>query len=180
VKRLAKPLVLDADGLNAFEGRPEELRASVITPHPGEAARLLGISSAEIQADRLGAAKRLVEVTGAVVLLKGAGTVIAGPEGPPLINPTGGPALAAGGSGDVLTGVVAAFLAQGLPAREAAGLGAFVHGLAADRATAGITGGAAVGRAGLLAGELADALPEALAALACWPALEPSLAAVFP
>lgn len=173
VKRLTKPLVLDADGLNAFEGRAEELRASVITPHPGEAARLLGSSSVEIQSDRLGAARRLADMSGAVVVLKGAGTVIAGPEGPPLINPTGGPALAAGGSGDVLTGVVAAFLAQGLPARDAAGLGVFVHGLAADR----VAGGAA---AGLLAGELADALPQAVAALAGCPALEPSLAAVFP
>lgn len=180
VKRLTKPLVLDADGLNAFQGRPEELRASVITPHPGEAARLLGISSAEIQADRLGAARRLAEVTGAVVVLKGAATVIAAREGPPLINPTGGPALATGGSGDVLTGVVAAFLAQGLPARDAAGLGAFVHGLAADLAMGAAGGAAAAARVGLLAGELADALPRALAALAGCPAQEPSLAAVFP
>jgi NAD(P)H-hydrate epimerase len=156
-KRISKPLVLDADGINAFEGHPGELRASVITPHPGEAARLLGCETAEIQRDRLGAARRLAEETGAVVVLKGAATVVAGAGAPPLINPTGGPALASGGTGDVLTGLVAALLAQGLAPRCAAGVGVYLHGLAGDRL--------AVGDSGLMAGDLADSLPEAAAAL---------------
>ena len=150
-KRLEKPLVLDADGLNAFAGNPGELRAAVLTPHPGEAARLLGVATAEVQRDRLGAARRLAELTGAVVLLKGAATVIAQAGAPPLVNPTGGPELATGGTGDVLTGLVAAHLAQGLAPREAAALAAFVHG--------------AAGRPGVVAEELADRLPEAVAGL---------------
>ncbi len=156
-KRLDKPLVLDADGLNAFEGRVEELRATVITPHPGEAARLLGEDAAAIQRDRVGAARRLADACGAVVLLKGAATVVVAPGARPLVNPSGGPALASGGTGDVLTGVVAALLAQGVGARDAAAGAAFLHGFAADRiAPHGV---------GLLAGDLADALPEALGVL---------------
>ncbi len=176
VPRVERPLVLDADGLNAFEGAAEELRArpaaTVLTPHPGEAARLLGCDSAAVQADRLAAARSLAQATGAVVLLKGAASVIDDGAAPPLVNATGGPALASGGTGDVLTGVVAAFLAQGLAARDAAALGAYVHGRAADRI--------ARGDFGLLAGELADAVPEALASLDGAPEPEPALALAFP
>lgn len=162
-RALACPLVLDADGLVAFEGAPAELRArrapTVLTPHPGEAALLLGSTPAEVNRDRLAAARRLAAETGAIVALKGAATVVADPEGFATVNPTGGPALASGGTGDVLTGVVAGLLAQGLAPRDAAALGVFVHGAAADRLAA------ARGAVGLLAGEVAGALPDALRAL---------------
>jgi NAD(P)H-hydrate epimerase len=178
-KRLERPLVLDADGLNAFAGDAAALRArpapTVLTPHPGEAARLLGVTGAAVVGDRLGAARRLAAATGCVVLLKGAPSVIARPGEPPLVNPTGGPALASGGTGDVLTGLVAALLAQGLSAGDAAGLGAWLHGLAGDRIAS------ARGPSGLVAEELADAVPEAVQALCTAPARPPvRLAAAFP
>jgi NAD(P)H-hydrate epimerase len=162
-RSLANPLVLDADGLVAFEGALPELRArrapTVLTPHPGEAALLLGGSAAGVNADRPAAARRLAAETGALVVLKGAATLVAEPGGFLLVNPTGGPALASGGTGDVLTGVIAGFLAQGLAPRDAAALGVFVHGLAADRLAE------RHGAAGVLAGEVAGALPDALRAL---------------
>jgi hydroxyethylthiazole kinase-like uncharacterized protein yjeF len=161
--RLRKPLVLDADGLFAFAGEPEGIAvrraATVLTPHPGEAGGLLGVPAAEINRDRLAAARALASRSGAVVLLKGAASVIAAPDGRVAVNPTGGPNLGSGGTGDVLTGVVTGLLAQGLPAFEAAALAAFVHGAAADRIAA------ASGSSGLLAGELARALPAEFAAL---------------
>jgi NAD(P)H-hydrate epimerase len=162
-REAAKPLVLDADGLVAFEGVLGELRArrapSVLTPHPGEAALLLGSTAAEVNRDRPAAARRLAAESGALVVLKGAATVVAGPDGALAVNPTGGPALASGGTGDVLTGVVAGLLAQGVAARDAAVLGAWLHGAAADRLAA------LRGEAGLLASEVAYALPDALRAL---------------
>ncbi len=162
-ERLRSPLVIDADGLLPFAGDPAALKAraaaTVLTPHPGEAARLLGQSAREINRDRVGAARRLAEATGAVVLLKGAATVAAAPDGRTLVNPTGGPVLASGGSGDVLTGAVATFLAQGLEPLEAAALAAFVHGHAADRLAA------RHGPSGVLAGELAREIPDACQAL---------------
>ncbi len=106
----------------------------VLTPHPGELARLLGVATSEVTADRLGAAWRAAEAGGAVVLAKGARTVIAGGGGVALVNPTGTAGLASGGAGDVLSGVVGALLAQGLPAREAAASGAYLHGRAAELA----------------------------------------------
>lgn len=161
---VARPLVIDADGLFALDGALESLRdrraPTVLTPHPGEAARLLGCESARVNGDRLGAARRLAERSGSVVVLKGAGTVVAEASGRALVIPTGGPLLATGGTGDVLTGVVAALLGSGLPAFEAAGLAAWWHGAAADRRTA--ERGVAFG---LLASELADALPATAAAL---------------
>jgi NAD(P)H-hydrate epimerase len=160
---LGSPLVLDADGLVAFEGAHAELRArrapTVLTPHPGEAALLLGSTPAALNRDRPAAARRLAAETGAIVVLKGAASVVATPEGLLAVNPTGGPALASGGTGDVLTGVIAGLLAQGLPPREAAALGVFVHGHAADRLAV------RRGAVGLLAGEVAEALPDALRAL---------------
>ncbi len=157
---IANPLVLDADGLVAFEGALGELRTrrapSVLTPHPGEAALLLGSTPAEVNADRAAAARRLAAQAGAVVVLKGAATVVADAEGRVAVNPTGGPALASGGTGDVLTGAIAGLLAQGVAARDAAVLGAFLHGAAADRLAE------QRGAAGVLAGEVADALPDAL------------------
>jgi len=163
VARLERPLVVDADGLFALEGHLDALHdraaPTVLTPHPGEAARLLGTTTTRLGDDRLAAARSLAAQSRAVVVLKGAGTVVAAPEGDVLVIPTGGPALASGGTGDVLTGVVAALLAARMDGFEAAGLAAWWHGFAADRIDA-----AGIGR-GLLAGDLADALPEAAAAM---------------
>jgi NAD(P)H-hydrate epimerase len=159
-KRLEKPLVIDADGLFALVADPGALKGrrapTIVTPHPGEAARLLGVATGEVNRDRPAVARRLAERSGAVVLLKGAASVVAAADRRMRINPTGGPALGTGGTGDVLTGVVAALLAQGLEPFEAAALGAFVHGHAGDR----IAGRG--GSAGLLAGELAGELPPAM------------------
>jgi len=154
-----KPLVIDADGLNALVGQTEVLagaaRPVILTPHPGEFARLTGTGVAEVQADRLGqAAKLAAAAPGLVVVLKGAGTIIT--DGRRWFeNTTGNPGMATGGTGDVLTGVIAALLAQGLPAFEAAQLGAFVHGLAGDIARDDH------GEIGMIAGDLVDALPDA-------------------
>ena len=162
-KRLEKTLVIDADGLTAFASEPALLRSrpapTILTPHPGEAARLLGTDAATLNRDRVGAARRLAEASGAVVLLKGAGTVTASPEGWVVVNPTGGPSLASGGTGDVLLGMVTALLAQGLEEFEAAALAAFVHGLAADRIAA------RTGDSGQLAADLARELPATMGAL---------------
>jgi NAD(P)H-hydrate epimerase len=158
------PVVLDADALTALAGNPELLANSkgprIVTPHPGEAGRLLGISSAEIEADRFGAALALAEKTRAVVLLKGRRTLIVNPEtGQILVNGSGGPILAVGGSGDILTGLVTGFLAQGLPPFKAAALAAYAHGRAGDLATARF------GARGIFPQETAAFLPEALGAL---------------
>jgi NAD(P)H-hydrate epimerase len=153
----AAPAVVDADGLNAFADRPESLRADgarVLTPHPGEMARLLACATPEVQADRIGAARELARRCDAIVVLKGARTVIADPGGEVLVNPTGGPGLATGGTGDVLAGTIGALLGQGLGPFEAAGLGAYIHGRAGERS--GLVG---------TAGSLATALPSVLAEL---------------
>ncbi len=129
------PLVLDADGLNAFAGCPEELRSHrrlALTPHAGEAARLLGEEVAG--QDRLANARRLAAVTQAVVAYKGPGTLVAEPGGGVYVNLSGGPELATGGSGDVLTGVVGALLARRLAPREALTTAVFVHGRAGELA----------------------------------------------
>ena len=139
----ARTLVLDADALNALavdsqlqsllQNRSRrENRATVLTPHPLEAARLLGSSAALVQADRLAAARELAARFACVVLLKGSGTVIAAPGRVPVINPTGNASLASAGTGDVLAGMVAARLAGGAPAFDAAAVAAFAHGRAAD------------------------------------------------
>jgi ADP-dependent NAD(P)H-hydrate dehydratase / NAD(P)H-hydrate epimerase len=158
---IARPIVLDADGLNAFAGDAERLRqrggALVITPHPGEMARLLGREIGEIQHDRLAAAREAAKVCGAVALLKGARTIVACPEGRAAVIPTGNPAMATGGMGDVLTGVIAALLGSGLPPFEAASCGAYLHGLAGDLAAGSL------GEFGLLAHEVADSIPRAMA-----------------
>ncbi len=153
------PLVLDADGVNAFAGRHRELAEreapTVLTPHPGELARLLGVETKEISGDRLGSVRRAARETGAVVVLKGHLTLIAEPDGAVRVNPTGNPGLATGGTGDVLTGVIGAFLAQGYLAVEAACLGAYLHGVAGDLAAE------RVGEVSLRASDLVEALPAA-------------------
>ena len=163
VARIEAPLVLDADGLNALAGAPGVLKArraaSILTPHPGEAARFLGVSAADVNRDRAGAARQLARDTGAVVVLKGAATLVATPEGRVVVNATGGPVLGTGGTGDVLTGAVAGLVAQGVEPRVAAALAVHLHGLAGDRLAA------RVGASGVLAGEVAAELPRAAAAL---------------
>jgi NAD(P)H-hydrate epimerase len=156
------PKVVDADAISHFAGRAAELTRAkhvVLTPHAGELGRLLGIPYAEVDDDRFGAVARAVELTGAVVLLKGRYTIVGTPGDLPIVNPSGGPALATGGSGDVLSGIIAALCCELAP-RDAASVGAYVHGAAADSWSAA-HGGA---DRGLLAHEIGDALPAALAA----------------
>ncbi len=139
------PALFDADALNAFAGRPEILRkrkaATILTPHPGEAARLLSKSTAEIQGSRPECAIELARRTGAVAVLKGAGSLTADPTGRVWWNPTGTPALSAGGSGDVLSGLGAALLARGLEPVDAAVSAVFLHGLAGEVAAEGMDRG---------------------------------------
>jgi len=159
VRRCPVPLVLDADGLNAFEGDAEAVRDRacdlVVTPHDGEFARLLG-RPVTGEPDRLAAARTLAEATDAVALLKGTRTVIATPAGEARVNPTGSPVLATAGTGDVLTGVIGGLLARGLDPLEAATAGAFLHGVAGR--LAGIRTGE-----GTLALDVADRIPDAVA-----------------
>lgn len=161
------PAVLDADGLNTFaaDRRPRaRLRAGrhplVITPHPGEAARLLGTDTAAIQRDRLGSARELAAQSGAVVILKGHRSVVARPDGRSSVNASGNAGMATAGTGDALTGVVGALLARGADAFDAARLGTYVHGAAGDIAAA------RHGEDGLIAGDLIEALPQAWRMLA--------------
>ena len=142
----ARSLVLDADALNAIAAQPllaqalrQRTRPTVLTPHPLEAARLLGSTAAQVQADRLRAATTLAERFCCVVVLKGSGSVIAAPSKKPHLNPTGNARLATAGTGDVLAGLIAALLAAGVDAFEAATAAAYRHGLAADRWPAGRT-----------------------------------------
>jgi len=134
------PTVLDADGLNVAAAHIHTVKTSgqplCLTPHPGEASRLLGCGIEEIEADRLGAARELSAQWDAVVVLKGHRTVIAAPDRPTLINPTGCSGMATGGSGDVLAGMIVSLAAQGLTLYEAALSAVYLHGLAGERASA--------------------------------------------
>lgn len=155
----AGPKVVDADAISHFKGRASELAGAsgvVLTPHAGELGRLLGVDYGEVEDDRYAAVERALELTHAVVLLKGRYSVIGAPGTLPLVNPTGSPVLATGGSGDVLSGIIAA-LACELEPRVAAYVGAYLHGAAAD-AWAEARGA----DRGLLAHELADELPETI------------------
>jgi len=156
-REVGLPMVVDADALAALgtDLPPTPGVSRVLTPHPGEMAKITGLSVADIQADRIRAATDYAQAKGVVVLLKGAGTVVAAPDGRVAINVSGNPGMAAGGMGDVLAGVIGALLGQGLGAWEAACLGAFVHGLAADRLARTRKHG------GFLASEVAAELPAA-------------------
>ena len=148
------PLVLDADGLNLLVAEPrrfDPVRQVVLTPHPGEAARLLGCSVTDVERDRFAAARTLAQRFGAVAVLKGAGSLIADPDGRLDVCPWGNPGMASGGMGDLLTGVIAALLAQGCGARDAARLGVGLHARAGDQA-------ARAGERGLVASDLLDPL----------------------
>jgi NAD(P)H-hydrate epimerase len=164
VLRSRGPLVLDADGLNAFAGRIDDLANRggdlVLTPHPGELARLLGTEVEEIQRDRVAAVRAAAARAAAVVVLKGQQSLIAEPGGEVAINPTGNPGMATGGTGDVLTGVVGALLAQAFEPSAAARLGAFLHGLAGDLAARRL------GERSLAASDLVENLPGAFRELA--------------
>jgi ADP-dependent NAD(P)H-hydrate dehydratase / NAD(P)H-hydrate epimerase len=170
------PVLLDADGLNAFEGHGGALSAArapgppgaprgkgrapcVLTPHLGEMSRLTGIAPAELESRRLDACREWAVKWGCVLALKGAPTVIAGPDGRATVNPTGNPGMATAGMGDVLAGVAAALLAQGLPPYDAARAAVYAHGLAADHCAR------AIGPVGFGAGDVIEALPGVFAAL---------------
>jgi len=160
------PAVLDADALNLLAADPGAIAGAagpvVLTPHPGEAARLLGSKVPDIEADRIAAARALAERTHAVIVLKGARTVVcdgSGGEALCAINPTGGPSLATGGSGDVLAGAIGALLAQGLSAGDAARAGAFVHGAAGDALAR------RHGDRGVVSSDLPEAIAEAIRSL---------------
>jgi NAD(P)H-hydrate epimerase len=133
------PLVIDADALNAFAAEPGRLSARddqqvVVTPHPGEMARLLGIGTAEVQAHRLESARNLATARGLTVVLKGHRTIVASRDGRAFINPTGNAGMATGGTGDVLAGMTAAWLAQLGDPQAAAPLAVYLHGAAGDLA----------------------------------------------
>src|SRR5882757_8778558 len=135
------PLVIDAYGQNAFAGDPERLagregRDVIITPHPGEMARLVGMSTDEVQASRLEIARNFAITHHVFVVLKGHRTLIATPDEKVFINPTGNPGMATGGTGDILTGMIAAWLGQLLDAEAACRLAVFLHGAAGDLAEA--------------------------------------------
>ncbi len=160
------PIVLDADGLNALAAAPappveRRSTALALTPHPGEMARLLGCTTAEVQTDRLAAARRAAQKFSAHVVLKGFHTIVASPEGPVFMNSTGNPGMATAGTGDVLTGILAGLTAQ-FGVKDWArvlGLGVYLHGVAGDLASA------RVGEAPLIASDLVDAIPAAFAQL---------------
>jgi NAD(P)H-hydrate epimerase len=159
----AVPLVVDADGLNHLAGRLDAARglsvAAVLTPHPGEMGRLAGITPEAVQQDRIDCARRLAVDLAAHVVLKGARTLVADPDGTVFVNPTGNPGMAAAGMGDVLTGAIAGLIAQGVAPGPAARAAVYLHGAAADHLAA------TVGPRGYLAGEVMHALPAALARL---------------
>jgi hydroxyethylthiazole kinase-like uncharacterized protein yjeF len=160
VRDVERPMVVDADALTALAGRPGICRDApaprLLTPHPGEAARLLGCGVPEVQADRIASARRLAAESGAIVALKGARTVVAGPDGRVALNPTGNPGMATGGTGDVLTGVAGGLLAQGVTPSAALSAAVYLHGLAGDLAAE------SRGEVGLVAGDVADAIPAAI------------------
>lgn len=154
------PCVIDADGLNALSDNVAMLKDKccevVITPHPKEMSRLTGLDINQIQANRSDTALAFAKEYNCVVVLKGHETVVASPTGKVCVNKTGNSGMASGGMGDVLTGVIASFIGQGLKIFDAAVLGVFLHGLAADIAAT------QVGEFGLIAGDVVDTLPKAI------------------
>ncbi|MCX5693336.1 MAG: NAD(P)H-hydrate dehydratase [Candidatus Omnitrophica bacterium] len=160
ILRIKKPMVLDADALNAISRSTSILKKIksnyVVTPHPGEMSRLINKSLEYIKNNRLIVAKQFSHDYNAVIVLKGAGTIVAGPDGKYYINTTGNPGMATAGSGDVLTGIIAGFLGQRLDMFNAARLGVYVHGLAGDLAAKD------KGETGLIAGDILEKIPYAI------------------
>jgi ADP-dependent NAD(P)H-hydrate dehydratase / NAD(P)H-hydrate epimerase len=161
VERVECPLLLDADGLNAFEGRPlRRLHAPLlVSPHYGEAARLTGKLIAEVARDPIGWARRYSAQSGAIVCLKSTPMLTAAPSEPLIVNASGNPGMATAGAGDALSGVISGLLAQGMDPPEAAAVGCFVHGLAGDVAAR------RKGMRGMIATDIVAAIPAALVAL---------------
>ncbi len=157
VSKINKPAVIDADGLNALVGHLDLLRVTrILTPHPGEMARLLGISAQKVQRERKGAAKKFAREYKVTVVLKGHNTVVADYRGNCYVNKTGNPGMATAGSGDVLSGMIAAFLGQGLSAFNAAKYAVYLHGLAGDLAAKEKT------QIGLIASDIIAKIPQAI------------------
>jgi NAD(P)H-hydrate epimerase len=167
VARCPVPLLVDADALNALSASTagaapvlsKRSAPTVLTPHPGEMARLAASTTAQVQADRWAVAVAFARSSGAVVALKGHRTVVARPDGEAAVNPTGNPGMAKGGTGDVLAGVMGALLARGADTWTSACAAVYLHGMAGDRAAR------AIGMEALLAGDLVEALPDALRSL---------------
>ena len=163
LRNLDMPWVIDADGLNNLALELNRLRhaktAPILTPHPGEMARLIGKDTAAVNADRIGVARSFAVEHRCYLVLKGARTVIATADGKVFINPTGNPGMASGGMGDVLAGILTALLGQGLCAENAMKLGVYLHGFVGDRIAA------AQGEIGLIASDIIDGLPAGLSAL---------------
>ena len=157
IRRIDIPIVIDADGLNNIAGQTQLLKKrkapTVLTPHPGEMARLIGTNAAEVQQNRLACARDFATRFGVHVVLKGAATVIAHPDGSAYVNATGNPGMASGGMGDVLTGILAGFITQGFTVEAAAHAAVYLHGAAAD------TLAQTLGPIGYLAGEVMSAIP---------------------
>ena len=164
IRELDRPMVVDADGLTALVGHLDDLRAAAgvrhLTPHPGEMARLLGVPIADLQRDRLARTRAFAMDHGVYVCLKGSRSVVASPDGRVLINPTGNPGMASGGTGDVLTGIAGALLARGLPADRVLAAATYLHGVAGDVAAE------RVGEEALVASDVVEALGEAFRRLA--------------
>jgi len=164
VATLPRPMVVDADALTALADHLDVLGDArtprVLTPHPGEMARLIGASVADVQRDRLGVARAFATTHGVHLVLKGARTLIAGPDGRVLINPTGNAGMASGGTGDVLTGILGALLARGIEVARAVPAGVYLHGLAGDVAAE------RVGEEALIASDVIEAFGEAFRRLA--------------
>ena len=158
-------MVLDADGINCLEGNIDILKEKaegidlVITPHPGEMARLCGMTIEQVESDRVGLAKRIAAEYGITVVLKGTQTVIAGKNGISYLNRTGNSALAKGGSGDVLSGMIGGFCALGMTASEAAAAAVYLHGLTADELAKRYS------KHGILARDILDEIPLILKSL---------------
>jgi len=161
ISQVDKPMVIDADGLNALVGHLDILRTSVaytkiLTPHSGEMARLLNVSVAQVECDRVDIAKNFSEKFKVVLVLKGHQTIVSAKRGEFFINQTGNPGMATAGSGDVLSGMIAAFLGQGLDAFNAAKYAVYLHGLAGDLAAKEKT------QISLIASDIIDKIPQAI------------------
>jgi len=157
ISKIDKPMVIDADGLNALVGHLDLLRIRrILTPHPGEMARLLGVSIKKVQSNREGISKKFAKDYKVTLVLKGHNTVVADYSGNLYINKTGNPGMATAGSGDVLTGMIAAFLAQGLNTFVASKYAVYLHGLAGDLAAKEKT------QLGMIASDIIEKIPEAI------------------
>ena len=159
IKVLEQPLVIDADAIQALAECGEQLLSAkalpILTPHPGEMARLIGLSAEEVNQDRIYVARQAAEQFGSIVILKGARTIVAYPDGEVYINISGNAGMATGGTGDVLTGLISSMIAQGLSSHTAALASVYIHGLAGDIA-------AQSGMVGLTAGDVLNSLPAAI------------------